>query len=151
MRLLKKVIGGVYPQDLPARIDFSLREVEIMLYCLLNDFNKLIKCRELMTYRPRRAFSHIWKTLKTCLQNIRDCEAYKVHLVQTVGLLFQLESGKGKQNDIEAIEEVPDIQATVCLGTIDSQDMDNHQTQMQGSLETPGVPRMSLDSANLYV
>ena len=46
--------------------------------------------------------------------------------MQTVGLLFELESGKGKQNDIEAIEEVPDIQATVCLGTIDSQDMDNH-------------------------
>ena len=48
-----EMIVGVYPQNLPARIDFSLREVEITLYCLLNDFNKLIKCRELMTYRPR--------------------------------------------------------------------------------------------------
>jgi hypothetical protein len=81
-------------------IYFSAREVAIMLYCLLlesgNVRNAYKKSWELMPYRRETNFRHIMFPLSRCLSDI--CEAYKTHLEQTVGLLFELERGESVES-----------------------------------------------------
>lgn len=81
-------------------IYFSVREVAIMLYCLLfesgNVVNAYKKSWELMPYRRETNLRHIMLCLKRCLSDI--CEAYKTHLEQTVGLLFELERGESVES-----------------------------------------------------
>jgi hypothetical protein len=82
-------------------IYFSAREVAIMLYCLLQESGNVVnafkKSWELIPYRRETNIRHIMLCLKRCLSDI--CEAYKTHLEQTVGLLFELERGESVESD----------------------------------------------------
>lgn len=76
------------------RLAFSLREVEIILYaCLKGVVQK--EYHRLMPYRQTRgSLSALQNDLKIYCAGFENCEAYKKHLEETVGLLFRLENEK---------------------------------------------------------
>jgi hypothetical protein len=69
-----------------------MREIEIMLYCLLHGYT-VKTCREIIPYQSSNALQNIWPFLKKSITG--NGAAYKKHLEETVGLLFSLGSGKG--------------------------------------------------------
>jgi len=75
------------------RISFSLRELEIMMYAKLKKMSDA-QWNILLPYRPAKNLYGFRRELFQWCGNFKDCDAYKQHLEETVGVLFRLENGE---------------------------------------------------------